>query len=65
LSTWGIDVIYYGMNLADYIDKEFNPTDDDPNDDDSLQSPPRPQCPETFWTQLADWNADGCPFPAV
>lgn len=63
LSIWGVDVIYYGMDVADYIDNDFGPVEDDLEAEVLSQPGPRPQCPETFRTQLADWSTPGCPIP--
>ena len=64
LSIWGVDVIFYGADLLDYIDREFD-VDDDP---DAKPKPwPQARVPyrETFWVQIADWSRKGCPIPPV
>ena len=38
---WGTDIIYYGHDLADYIDREFGDVDDD--------APWAPQASVPFW----------------
>jgi len=64
MSIWGIDVIYYGMDLADYVDREFTADNDNDGEPESRPRARRP-CRETFWVQLADWSENGCPFPPV
>ncbi|MFI6090743.1 hypothetical protein [Streptomyces sp. NPDC051218] len=41
LSVWGTDIICYGHDLADYIDREFREPDDD--------APWNPQASVAFW----------------
>ncbi|GEB60178.1 hypothetical protein GCM10017674_77190 [Streptomyces gardneri] len=41
LSMWGTDIICYGHDLADYIDREFGEVDED------VPWAPRPSVP--FW----------------
>ncbi|MER5619116.1 hypothetical protein [Streptomyces sp. NPDC002215] len=38
---WGTDIIYYGHDLADYIDHEFGKVDED--------APWAPQASVPFW----------------
>lgn len=59
LSVWGVDVIYYGNDLVDYIDHEFISAAEylDPEADPPRRAQPAPRSPGTFWTQLADRNA--------
>src|SRR6266536_2770364 len=64
MSIWGIDVIYYGMDLADYVDREFTADNENDGEPESRPRARRP-CRETFWVQLADWSENGCPFPPV
>ncbi|GAA1030355.1 hypothetical protein GCM10009557_22000 [Virgisporangium ochraceum] len=44
LSIWGTDVIYYGLDLADYIDREFGRT----RGDDAWE----PRATAEFWRDL-------------
>lgn len=64
LSIWGVDVISYGADLLDYVDREFD-VDDDPD----AEPEPWPEIgvpyPETFWVQIADWSRKGCSIPPV
>ncbi|MGV9976571.1 hypothetical protein ACWDUH_02705 [Micromonospora wenchangensis] len=64
LSIWGVDVIYYGADLLDYIDRDFGV----PEDPDA-EPQPWPEMPtshaETFWVRIADWSRSGCPIPPV
>jgi len=45
LSMWQTDIIYYGVNLADYIDREFGPAG--PGD-----QPGEPEASVEFWRDL-------------
>ena len=64
LSIWDVDVIYYGADLLDYIDREFD-VDDDPDADPKPWPEARMPYTETFWVQIADWSRSGCPIPPV
>lgn len=64
MSIWGVDVVYYGMDLADYIDREFTVNDDPDGESKPGPRVRRPRA-DTFWVQLADWSEDGCPLPPV
>ncbi|GAA1658018.1 hypothetical protein ACFQY4_17410 [Catellatospora bangladeshensis] len=44
LSMWQTDIIYYGFNLADYIDREF--------DRDCDEDPREPRATVDFWRDL-------------
>lgn len=60
LSAWGVDVIYYGADLLDYIDREFS-VDEDPDAEPKPWPEARVPYAQTFWTQIADWSRNGCP----
>jgi hypothetical protein len=47
LSMWHTDIIYYGLDLADYIDREFGRVDPDQDEDRW-----RPQATVEFWRDL-------------
>jgi hypothetical protein len=47
LSIWQTDIIYYGLDLADYIDREFGKGDRDQGEDRW-----RPQANVEFWRDL-------------
>jgi hypothetical protein len=64
LSIWDVDIIYYGADLLDYIEREFD-VDDDPDGEPRLWPAVRMQYPETFWVQIADWNRKGRPIPPL
>ena len=53
LSAWGVDVIFYGADLLDYIDREFD-VSDDPDAEPKPWPAARNPYPDTFWVRIAD-----------
>ncbi|WP_204013121.1 hypothetical protein [Virgisporangium aurantiacum] len=64
LSIWGVDVIFYGADLLDYVDREFDVAED-PDAEPKPWPEARVPYPDTFWVQIADWSRKGWPIPPV
>lgn len=56
------DVIYYGADLLDYVDREFD-VDDDPDAEPKPWPEARMPRAETLWVRIADWSRSGCLIP--